>query len=68
MGFSYLQPIPSQRLAFDQSATLLNMEDYGMDVDMEVDLDPIDNSHNLQQVVSQRFLSYVRNLINSTGT
>lgn len=51
MGLSYLQSITSQRPALDQSATLLKMEDYGMDVDMDVDLDPIDHSHNQQQVV-----------------
>lgn len=43
--------ITSQGLTFDRSATLLNMEDFGMDVDMDVDLDPINSSHKLQQVV-----------------
>lgn len=51
MGLSYLPSITSQRLAFNRSSALLNMEEYGMDVDMDVDFDPIDTSHNLQQVV-----------------
>jgi hypothetical protein len=52
MGLSYLQSISPQRLAFDPSTTLLSMEDSTMDVDMDIDLAPIDNSQDLQQVAN----------------
>ena len=68
MGLSYLQTTSPQRLAFDQSTTLLTMDDYNMDVDMDVDFDPMDDNHDLQQVVKSANLSLSSNLIDSIGT
>lgn len=51
MDLLYLPSTTSERLAFNQSSALLNMEEYGMEVDMDVDFGPINTGHNAQQVL-----------------